>query len=583
MAPLSDFEKQRQENIQRNKDLLRSLNLDSITESISREIPAKKPVDASKRRKTSTRTAVKREPAEPSRRSRRLAGVKVENSKEYAKIQAEMDALEKKKKDIEKLKQTRLFGEFHLSDLVTDSKGELKNEGKVIGKAEEESVKQEDSDEIIKKEDSEGDSIEPALSILRVLGEKFSAGDFYDLIREKETKNGTSDYSLESKRKEFDKMSLYKKIDPLDIKATHQRISSIAFHPATDDRLVVAGDTVGDLGVWAVDAETEGDEDDEATANVTILKPHGKLISKIVIPPNSPSQILSASYDGSVRTLDLNKLESSELAYLRDPYDDADYPLGVSDINLASPNLLYFTTLSGNFYQHDTRTKFSSVKESALLRLHDKKIGSFSVNPNLPHQIATASLDRTLRVWDLRNVSASNASWSEYESQRSPHLYGSYSSRLSVSCVDWNSQNRLVCNGYDDKICVFDLTSGIAPEDWSDTYQIGEAPKRSRKKTEVPTTLEANLEPFTTIKHNCQTGRWVSILKSKWQTNPEDGVQKFAIANMNRGIDVYDQQGQILAHLTEDKVGAVPAVVTMHPSKNWCIGGSASGKLYFFE
>lgn len=95
--------------------------------------------------------------------------------------------------------------------------------------------------------------------------------------------------------------------------------------------------------------------------------------------------------------------------------------------------------------------------------------------------------------------------------------------------------------------------------------------------------LNDNLQPLTTIKHNCQTGRWVSILKSKWQLSPKDNVEKFVIANMNRGFDIYNQDGQILSHLTHPEVGAVPAVATLHPVENWCVGGSASGKVYLFQ
>lgn len=590
MAPLSDFEKQRQENIQRNKDLLRKLNLDSITDSISRELPNKKQSNGAKKRKTNNGPkSIKKEAQEPSRRSRRLAGVTMENTEEYQKAREEMEKAEEKKREFEKLKQTRLFGNFHLIDLVTDKRlGDLKFEDKVLklpNKVKEENIKEEGvKQEGIKKEDTdqvvEDDIVDieednKVLEVLKNLGDKFSAGDFYDLIRE-----STSNYdnkALEDKRKEFDKLELYKRFDPLDIKITHQRITALNFHPSNTDRVITAGDKVGNLGIWAVDST-----EDEAPA-ITILKPHGKSISRILTPHNSPSKIYSCAYDGSVRELDFNKLVSSEIIYLKDPYESVDYPLGISDINLCqegNPNILYMTTLSGNFQQHDLRVPYKGNKSNALLRLHDKKIGSFCINPNVSHQVATASLDRTMKIWDLRNISKANASWSEYDDQTSPHAYGSYSSRLSVSCVDWNNENRLVCNGYDDTINIFDLNGQDLEvpvvNEWSKTFQLG------AKKEDEP--IPSNLKPFTKIKHNCQTGRWVSILKSKWQTSPKDGVQKFIIANMNRGLDIYDQKGQILAHLTDrDKVGAVPAVTAFHPVENWCVGGSASGKLYLFE
>lgn len=576
MPELSEFERQRQENIQRNKELLRQLNLDLIHESISREVPQEKPKQ--KRRKTTPK--VKQEVVEPSRRSRRLAGVKMENTEEYQKMREEMEERERRKKEVEKLKQTRLYGNFQLIDLITDKRlGNMKFEGKVFNTPVKEEVKEEgESDQQETTEDVDIESDNEVLSLFRELGDKMSAGDFYLLLRKADLEY--DDAVLEEKRNEFDKLKVYERFDPLDIKITHQRVTSINFHPSTTDRVIAAGDTGGNLGIWAVDSTKHEDE-----PTISILKPHGKSISKIIAPFNSPSKFLTGSYDGSIRQMDLNKLESSEVAYLSDPFESADYPLGVSDINLCvdNPNILYMTTLSGNFYQHDLRTKFKLVDSKQLLRLHDKKIGCFTINPNASHQIATASLDRSLRIWDLRNISRSNASWSEFDDQISPHPYGLYTSRLSVSCVDWNTDNRLVCNGYDDNICVFDLSgSDEVPTitEWTQDYQL---PKSSNKTEQLENEIPNNLQPFTKIRHNCQTGRWVSILKSKWQLAPKDGVQKFVIANMNRGFDIYDQKGQILSHLSGSNVGAVPAVCSFHPTENWVAGGSASGKIYMFE
>lgn len=590
MAPLSEFERQRQENIQRNKDLLKKLELDSLNDSISRDVKSNSPIPK-KRKINNKKPTVKKEKDLPSRRSRRLAGVSMEDSAEYKKKIEEEEEARIKREELDALKRTRLYGDFKLIDLMTDTKGRLKREDKVLKMSDE--VKQEETEGVIHSKPKDEDKPEEffdnennssdnkVLEIFRDLGSKFSAGDFYDIIRNKSTE--CKDEILESKRREFDGKKIFEKYEPNDIKITHQRITSINFHPSQTNRIITAGDKVGNVGIWSVDSSTEEqkdkDDEEENEPTIAILKPHGKLVSNII--HKSPSEIITTSYDGSIRSIDLNRLTSSDILHISDENND----LGISDTNLCiegNPNLLYLSTLSGNFYQHDLRTSFKSLEDNKFLRLHDKKIGGFSINPNKSYQIASSSLDRSLRIWDLRNVSHANAKISEFDiDQNSPHLYGSYTSRLSISSVDWNSENRLVCNGYADSIDIFNLNGDdneFKPvTEWSQTYQPG-------VKSEVEEIIPDNLKPLIKIKHNCQTGRWVSILKAKWQSSPSDGIQKFCIGNMNRGIDVYDQKGQILAHLRDsEKVGAVPAVISMHPTENWVVGGSASGKVYLFE
>lgn len=70
-----------------------------------------------------------------------------------------------------------------------------------------------------------------------------------------------------------------------------------------------------------------------------------------------------------------------------------------------------------------------------------------------------------------------------------------------------------------------------------------------------------------------------SRLRPQWQACPEGPVERFCIGNMNRFVDIYASTGEQLAQLgSEGSITAVPAVAVFHPSKNWVVGGTASGK-----
>ena len=70
---------------------------------------------------------IKKEVLEPSRRSRRIAGIKseLEDPEQAARIREEEELKQHRKQELERLKRTRLFGDFKLIDLITNKKGDM--------------------------------------------------------------------------------------------------------------------------------------------------------------------------------------------------------------------------------------------------------------------------------------------------------------------------------------------------------------------------------------------------------------------------------------------------------------------------
>ncbi|KAF2772466.1 WD repeat-containing protein [Teratosphaeria nubilosa] len=519
-SEVSDYERARQEKIAKNQALLQQLQLDAQHTGIGPNAKPKPSSSTAAKRKRATSDKIKKEANEPRRTSARLQGIVADSEVARQKQEKEAEAVAEQ----QRIKRQRVSEDINLSDAVVNHN----------------------------QNDSNGRNWLTALGPANPGERTFTAQHIKD----------TTDKELRQVRERMSGLQLWEGAEPNRIKITPERIYSMAFHPTDDKALVFAGDKLGNLGLFdasqttpetvkqeADDADEDGDVDDEVEPAITAFKVHTRTICAFQFAPTDPNALYTASYDSSIRRLDLTKgIATESYAPLDKEADDA---ISGVEISRADPNLMNFTTLNGTFGIHDLRTPAHETVE--MMSLSEKKIGGFSLHPAHSHILATASLDRTLKIWDLRKITGKG-------DNRSPHLVGEHVSKLSVSHASFNSAGQVATASYDDTVKLYDFSSASS---WSPGHTLS----------------DSEMQPKTIVPHNNQTGRWVTILRAQWQLQPSDGIQRFVIGNMNRFVDVYTGDGRQLAQLGGEGITAVPAVAVFHQSRDWIAAGTASGKL----
>lgn len=266
MGELSEFQKRRLENIKRNNDLLKKLNLSGVSSQLKSEAGVK---DKPKHKKPAAkRKVVKKEPkAEnvPIRRSRRLMGESADG-KEVPHV-SDNELLKKSnsfdRDSLDGLKNTAIVGDVKLSDLI-----DIEDENALLDRFRSYSNK------------------------------SFSSGDFFKEIQAHQKVSE----DIGELRKQFD-LEMYDIFQPNEIKIVQDRISAMFFHPSIDRKLVVGGDTTGHVGLWNVHNEDPNDQ--LAEPDITTFKLFTKNVCKIDVFPSDSSKLLTASYDGVARSIEL--------------------------------------------------------------------------------------------------------------------------------------------------------------------------------------------------------------------------------------------------------------------------------------
>jgi len=93
----------------------------------------------------------------------------------------------------------------------------------------------------------------------------------------------------------------------------------------------------------------------------------------------------------------------------------------------------------------DTLDSFSERAHFETENAHSDAINSVSWHPSVDYLLATGSADKTIAIWDLRNLSIK--------------LHSCENHRDVVSQVEWHPKKKamLASSGYDRRVCFWDL------------------------------------------------------------------------------------------------------------------------------
>ena len=178
-------------------------------------------------------------------------------------------------------------------------------------------------------------------------------------------------------------------------KLTESRITAVWCHPTTTKLICAAGDKTGNLGIWDVESKTVGID------GVFKYKPHIEGITKIFSWYHDPSKLFTSSYDGTIRYFDLNK-EAFLLAF-EEPTDYTD-GIAFSDVAYRNsiPDVLLIGRSDGNIGLVDIRINSSSNQHkyewNTTHGVHGGRIQSIQYHPTDPNIIISAGRYNSIYV-----------------------------------------------------------------------------------------------------------------------------------------------------------------------------------------
>uniref|UniRef100_A0A8C3D8Q4 WD repeat-containing protein 76 n=1 Tax=Corvus moneduloides TaxID=1196302 RepID=A0A8C3D8Q4_CORMO len=309
-------------------------------------------------------------------------------------------------------------------------------------------------------------------------------------------------------------------------KVVKTRVCSMAIHPSESTILVAAGDKWGHVGLWNVSCRSE--------EGAHIFIPHSFQVSCMHFSPCNPAHLLSLSSDtlrcGDVTRAVFDEVRSEENFSSFDFLED----------NASTAIVGHW---DGGVAVVDRRTPGMSSELSADTGF--RRIRTVHVHPvNKQYFLAAGSVD--VCVFDVRYLKAKGNKPLSSLTGHTKSVASAYFSPVTGS--------RVVTVCADDKLRVYDTTS-----------------------------LSSTVTLLSSIRHNNNTGHWLSRFRAIWDPKQE---HCFVVGSMAqpRQIQVFQDTGKLLhSFCNVDCLSSVCSINVVHPSQSILVGGNSSGRLHVFK
>merc|ERR1719433_378278 len=215
-------------------------------------------------------------------------------------------------------------------------------------------------------------------------------------------------------------------------KVVPNRIFSLAVHPSTEKLLVAAGGKWGNVGLWDVRDNTSTNH------GVQLFKMHSRPVNCMTFNKFNSHQLWTASYDGTVRSFDLERQMVTLL------YGNEDEDLYVTyHAQLDASTFLVTMGTSGKVGLVDER--ISSSKAATIMQVFEKgSPKTVSVHPAKQHLFVCPNNKGECKLFDIRTAKSKAV-------MKATTSYLGHSKALSSAMISPVTGDSLVTVAYDNK------------------------------------------------------------------------------------------------------------------------------------